>query len=69
MKRAARFLAKVSVFNAVRIHEVLPLIGDEDLELVHRKRGWSEEGAEVNVRRGRAFWLSTVFGALATQFD
>ncbi len=68
MKGAARFLAKVSVFDAVRVHEVLPLVRDKDFESVCRKGERPKEGAEVNVRRGRAFWLGTVFGASATQF-
>jgi len=69
VERAAGFSAKVSVFDMVRVHEVLPLVGDKVHELVHCKRGWPEEGTEVNVRRGRTFWLSMELGVSASQFD
>ena len=39
VNRAARFMAKVSVFGVVNVGKVLLLIGSEGFELVHCVRG------------------------------
>ena len=65
---AGCFMTKVSVFGTVNVHDMLPLVGLEDLKLVHHIGERMEERSEVKVRDLRSLSFSMEFGALATQF-